>query len=135
MVNKAIILGHVGKDAETRMFASGDAVCSFSVATSEKWKDKTGEWKENTTWHRIQCFGKLAEVAQTHVKKGSQVYVEGKITTRSWKDKDGVEKFSTDIKADVLKLLGSKEAKEEVREEVKNGPPLFLGEMEDSVPF
>ena len=105
-VNKAIILGHAGRDPEVRHRDSGDAVANVSIATSETWKDKAGEKQERTEWHRVVFFGKLAEIAGEYVSKGKQVYVEGRITTRKYTDKDGVEKYSTEIIGDKLVLLG-----------------------------
>ena len=97
-VNKAIIVGNLGKDPEVRYTASGEAMCNITVATSENWKDKaTGERKELTEWHRISFFGKLAEIAGQYLKKGSQVYVEGSIRTRKWTDKDGQDRWNTEI--------------------------------------
>ncbi len=110
MLNQAQIIGHLGRDPETRYLPSGDAVSSFSIATTEKWKDKqSGEQKEATEWHRISAFGKLAEIIEKYVRKGSLVYVAGKITTRKWTDKDGIERYSTEIKADTLKMLGGRQ--------------------------
>lgn len=110
MLNQAQIIGHLGRDPETRFLPSGDAVTSFSVATTEKWKDKTtGEQKEATEWHRISFFGKLAEIAGQYLTKGSQVYVEGKLKTRKYTDKDGVEKYSTEIVGDTMQMLGSRQ--------------------------
>ncbi len=110
-VNKVIIVGNLGKDPETRYSQSGDAITSITVATTDKWKDKsTGEQKESTEWHRVSFFGKLAEIAGQYLKKGSQVYVEGKLKTRKYTDKDGVEKYSTEINADQLQMLGSRPA-------------------------
>lgn len=108
-INKAIIVGRVGKDPEIRYLASGDAVCNLSVATSESWKDKnTGEKKEATEWHRVSMYGKLAEITGQYVTKGTLVYIEGKIKTRKWKDKDGQDRYSTEIDADKMTMLGSK---------------------------
>jgi len=108
-VNKAIILGNIGKDPEFRYTASGEAMCNITVATSENWKDKaTGEKKELTEWHRISFFGKLAEIAGQYLKKGSQVYVEGSIRTRKWTDKEGQERYTTEIRGDEMKMLGGK---------------------------
>lgn len=109
-VNKAIIVGHLGKDPESRYTASGDPVCNFSVATSESWKDKaTGEKREQTEWHRISMFGKLAEIAGQYLKKGSLVYIEGRIKTRKWQTQDGQDRYTTEIQADTMKMLGSKQ--------------------------
>ncbi|MCM0043165.1 MAG: single-stranded DNA-binding protein [Burkholderiaceae bacterium] len=109
-VNKVIIVGNLGRDPETRYMPSGDALTNIAVATTDKWKDKaTGEQKEATEWHRIAFFGKLAEIAGQYLKKGSQVYVEGKLRTRKYTDKDGVEKYSTEIVADSMQMLGSRQ--------------------------
>jgi single-strand DNA-binding protein len=109
-VNKVIIIGNLGRDPETRYSASGDAMCNITVATTETWKDKqSGEKKEATEWHRITFFGRLAEVAGQYLKKGSQVYVEGSLRTRKWTDKEGVERYSTEIRADEMKMLGRRE--------------------------
>ena len=109
-VNKVIIVGNLGKDPETRYTASGEAMCNITVATTESWKDKaSGEKKELTEWHRISFFGKLAEIAGQYLKKGSQVYVEGSIRTRKWTDKEGQERYTTEIRADEMKMLGSRQ--------------------------
>lgn len=108
-VNKVIIVGNLGKDPETRYPPSGDAVTNIVVATTETWKDKaSGEKREATEWHRVVFFGKLAEIAGQYLKKGSQVYLEGKLKTRKWQDKDGQDRFTTEINADEMKMLGSK---------------------------
>ncbi len=107
-VNKVILIGNLGKDPETRYLPSGDAVTNFSIATSEKWKSKSGEQQEHTEWHRISMFGKVAEVAGEYLKKGSPVYVEGRIRTRKWQDKEGQDKYTTEIVADRMQLLGSR---------------------------
>ena len=109
-VNKVIIVGNLGRDPETRYMPSGDAMTNIAVATTDKGEDKsTGEQKEATEWHRIAFFGKLAEIAGQYLKKGSQVYIEGKLRTRKWTDKDGVEKYSTEIIADTMQMLGSRQ--------------------------
>ena len=109
-VNKVIIVGNLGRDPETRYMPSGDAMTNIAVATTDKWKDKaTGEQKEATEWHRVAFFGKLAEIAGQYLKKGSQVYVEGKLRTRKWTDKDGIEKYTTEIIADSMQMLGSRQ--------------------------
>src|SRR3954447_11096523 len=109
-VNKVIIVGNLGRDPETRYMPSGDAMTSITVATTDTWKDKaTGEKKEQTEWHRISFFGKLAEIAGQYLKKGSQVYIEGSLRTRKYTDKDGVEKYSTEIRADTRQMLGSRQ--------------------------
>ena len=108
-VNKVIIVGNLGRDPEIRHLPSGDAVANIAVATTDKWKDKqTGEQKEQTEWHRVSFFGKLAEIVGQYLTKGSQIYIEGKLQTRKYTDKDGVEKFATEIRADSMQMLGSK---------------------------
>lgn len=107
-VNKVIIVGNLGKDPETRYMPNGDAVCNFSVATTETWKDKnSGEKKEATEWHRITAYRKLGEICGQYLKKGSQVYVEGMLKTRKWTDKEGVERYTTEILIDKMQMLGS----------------------------
>jgi single-strand DNA-binding protein len=107
-VNRVTLLGNLGRDPETRTFSNGEQVCNITLATTEKWKDKqTGEMKEITEWSKIAFFGRTAEVAAQYLKKGSQCYVEGSLRTRKYTDKDGQEKYSTEIRADNLVLLGS----------------------------
>ena len=106
-INKAIIVGRLGSDPETRHMPSGEAVTNLSIATSESWKDKqTGEKKEKTEWHRVAAFGRLAEIMAEWLKKGSLIYIEGKIRTRKWQDKDGADRYSTEIIADQMQMLG-----------------------------
>lgn len=105
-INKAMLIGHLGRDPETRYLTNGDAVTNFSIATTDRWKDKTsGEAKETTEWHRIVTFGKLAEIAGEYLKKGSHVFIEGKIQTRKYEDKEGIERYVTEIRANELKFL------------------------------
>lgn len=112
-VNKAIILGRLGKDPETRYMADGKAVTNFTLATSETWKDKSGEKQEKTEWHNCTVYGKLAEVVGEYLRKGSQAYVEGKIQTRKWQDKEGKDRYATEIIVNELTMLGGKsDAKE-----------------------
>jgi single-strand DNA-binding protein len=99
-VNKVILLGNLGRDPETRYTTGGDAVTNLNIATSEQWKDKSGEKQERTEWHRVVLFGRQAEVAGEYLKKGRAVYIEGRLQTRKYTDKDGVEKYSTEIVAD-----------------------------------
>ncbi|HWT16212.1 MAG TPA: single-stranded DNA-binding protein [Patescibacteria group bacterium] len=108
-VNKVIIVGNLGADPETRYSQGGMAITQIRVATSESWKDKqTGENQERTEWHRVKFFGKLAEIAGEYLRKGSQVYVEGALRTDKYTDKDGIERYSTDIIADEMQMLGGK---------------------------
>ena len=109
-VNKVIIVGNLGRDPEIRYMPSGDAIANIAVATSYKSKDKnTGEQKELTEWHRISVFGRLAEIVGQYLKKGSSVYVEGRLQTRKYTDKDGVEKYATDIIAETMQMLGGRQ--------------------------
>ena len=109
-VNKVIIVGNLGKDPEVRYLPSGSAICNIAVATSRQWKDKTsGERQEETEWHRITFFDRMAEIAGEYLKKGRSVYVEGRLKTRKYTDKDGVEKYATDIVATEMQLLGGRE--------------------------
>ena len=108
-INKVIIVGNVGGDPETRYMPSGSAVTNLTIATNETWKDKqTGEKKERTEWHRVAMFNRLAEVAAEYLRKGSQVYIEGKIRTRKWKDKEGQDRYTTEIVADEMQMLGGR---------------------------
>ena len=108
-VNKVILIGNLGRDPETRYMPEGGAITNISIATTDKWKDKNGEMQEKTEWHRIAFFGKLAEIAGEYLKKGSQVYVEGRLQTRKWQDKDGADKYTTEIVANVMQMLGSRQ--------------------------
>ena len=109
-INKAIIVGTLGKDPEVKYTAGGSAVVNVSVATNESWKDKnTGENVEKTEWHRIVIFGKLAEIAAQYLKKGSQVYFEGKIQTRKWQGQDGQDRYTTEIVANEMQMLGARQ--------------------------
>ncbi len=109
-VNKVILVGNVGADPETRYLPSGDPVTNIRLATTESWKDKTsGEKKEATEWHRLVLFRKLAEIAGQYVKKGSQLYIEGQLRTRKWQDKDGQERYTTEIEVTEMKMLGSRQ--------------------------
>ena len=109
-VNKVIIVGNLGRDPEIRTFPSGDQVANVTIATTDRWRDKnTGENKESTEWHRIVFNGRLAEIVGQYLRKGSQVYVEGSLRTRKWTDQAGVEKFTTEIRADSMQMLGSRQ--------------------------
>ena len=109
-VNKVIIVGNLGRDPEMRTFPSGDQVANVTIATTDKWKDKqSGEMREATEWHRVVFNGRLAEIVGQYLRKGSQVYVEGSLRTRKWTDQSGVEKYSTEIRADSLQMLGGRQ--------------------------
>jgi len=105
-VNKVILLGNLGRDPETRYTTGGDAVTNLNIATSEQWKDKSGEKQERTEWHRVVLFGRQAEIAGEYLKKGRSVYIEGRLQTRKYTDKDGVEKYSTEVVGDRMQLIG-----------------------------
>jgi single-strand DNA-binding protein len=147
-VNKVIVVGNLGKDPETRFLPDGKAVCNFSVATTDKWTDKaTNEKKEATEWHRISSFGRLAEICGEYLKKGSQVYVEGKLRTRKWQDKEGQDRYTTEIIADAMQMLGSRSGMgasepREMREPSTAGeskpakiPAGQFQDMDDDIPF
>ncbi|AJP48760.1 single-stranded DNA-binding protein [Rugosibacter aromaticivorans] len=109
-VNKVILVGNLGKDPESRYMPNGDAVVNITLATTDTWKDKgTGEKKEATEWHRVVFFRKLAEIAGQYLKKGSQVYIEGSLKTRKWQDKEGQDRYTTEIVADTMQMLGSRQ--------------------------
>ena len=146
-INKVIILGTLGQDPEVKYMPSGGAVCNLSLATSEQWNDKaTGEKKEQTEWHRVVIFGKLAEVAGEYLRKGSQVYVEGKLRTRKWTDQSGVEKYTTEIVLQpmngVMQMIGGKSSdngnqQSQQRQQPSNTPkpPANEPTMDDDIPF
>lgn len=137
-VNKVILLGNLGRDPETRYTSDGAAITNASIATTDKWKDKaTGEMKEATEWHRLSFFGRLAEVAGEYLRKGSSVYVEGKLRTRKWTDKDGVEKYTTEVIVDNLQMLGKKQdgERQEPQERRQSSEPQRMTDIDDDIPF
>jgi single-strand DNA-binding protein len=151
-VNKVILVGNLGADPETKYLPSGDAVANIRLATTDRWKDKaSGEMKEATEWHRIAFFGRLAEIAGEYLKKGSQVYIEGRIRTRKWQDKEGQDRYSTEIVADTMQMLGSRPGSGEPRGEARGEatgtrpaepkaaaakkPASKFDDMEDDIPF
>ena len=132
MVNKVVLVGRIGRAPEVQFTPSGVAVAKFSVATSETWKDKQGNKQEKTEWHNIVAWNKLAEICGEYVTKGMLVYVEGKLTTRSWEDKQsGQKRYATEVTADTLKMLGGGEQRPPKSNE--QGPP--TGGSEDDIPF
>ena len=151
-VNKVILVGNLGRDPETRYMPDGAAITNVSLATTFAWTDKqSGEKKEDTEWHRIVFRGRLAEIAGEYLKKGSQVYVEGRIRTRKWQDKEGHDRYTTEVVADTMQMLGSRAGAGEVREARGEGQAEPKGEpeaktaakkpagkfddMEDDIPF
>jgi single-strand DNA-binding protein len=133
-VNKCIILGRVGQMPEVKAIQSGNKVAKFSVATSEKYKDKAGEKKEDTTWHNIEVWGKLSDIVEQYVKKGDMIYLEGKIKTDSY-EKDGVKKFSTKIVADTIQMLGGNKADNTTQPKEHSGFTEAAIEDSDGLPF
>lgn len=124
-INKVILIGNLGKDPEVRYMPSGDALCNLTVATSDTWKDKqTGENKEQTEWHRVTFFGRLAEIAGEYLKKGSKVYIEGSLRTRKYTDNDGIERYATEVRGTEMQMLGSRDSSEhtESRPAAQNKP-------------
>jgi len=107
-VNKAILVGRLGKDPETRFTSGGQAVATFNMATDSSFKDRNGERQKRTEWHRIKAWGKLAEIVQQYLKKGSLIFIEGRIETREWQDKEGVKGYTTEIVANEMRMLGSR---------------------------
>lgn len=123
-VNKVILVGNLGADPEMRYMPNGDAVCNIRVATTESWKDKqSGEKRELTEWHRVVFYRKLAEIAGQYLKKGSQVYLEGRIRTRKWQDKEGQERYTTEIEANEMQMLGRREGMGEAPAREAGGRP------------
>ena len=108
-LNRSLLIGNVGNDPEIRTINNNEKVASFRLATTERYKDRNGEVKENTEWHQVTAWGKLADIVEKFVKKGSSVYVEGKITTRTWTDKEGNDRYSTEIRAEGIQVLGKRE--------------------------
>ena len=140
-VNTVILVGNLGKDPETKYMPSGDCVCNFSLATSESWNDKqSGDKVEKTEWHNIVMFRRLAEVAGEYLRKGSQVYIEGKLKTRKWQDKNGNDRWTTEIEAREMQMLGSRGgnagAGAPAQASQSSGPaPAPAGDFEDDIPF
>jgi single-strand DNA-binding protein len=149
-VNKVILVGNLGRDPETRYTTSGDAVTNIRLATTDTWKDKSGEKQERTEWHNIVFYGRQAEIAGEYLKKGRQIYVEGRLQTRKWQDKEGQDRYTTEIIADRMQMLGSREgggsaAAAEATERVSGAEPRGGGkpqpakksvdDLDDDIPF
>jgi single-strand DNA-binding protein len=152
-VNKVILIGNLGKDPDIRYMPNGDAVANITLATSETWKDKTGAKQEKTEWHRVTFYRKLAEIVGEYLKKGSSVYVEGRLETRKWTDKTGTDRYTTEIIANEMRMLGSKSGGSSFEGENKNNktsppkdsaannnnaastPNSGFGDMDDDIPF
>ena len=150
-VNKVILIGNLGKDPETRYMPNGDAVTNITLATTETWKDKLGERQEKTEWHRVTFYRKLAEIVGEYLKKGRPVYIEGRLETRKWTDKAGVERYTTDVIANDMKMLGGKPLDESRQQEPEaqsessgeavgdprpsKKPSSSFDDMDDDIPF
>ena len=148
-LNKVLLIGNLGADPEIRYMPSGDAIANLRIATTDTWKDKGGEKQERTEWHRVALFGKLAEIAGEYLKKGSAVYIEGRIQTRKWQDKEGQERYTTEIVANEMKMLGGRATGGTAEMDKGSGraaapagkgkPPASAGggfdDMEDDIPF
>ena len=141
MLNKVILIGRLGRDPETRYMPNGDAVCNFSIATSESWKDQSGQKKERTEWHAITLYRKLAEIAGQYLKKGSLVYLEGKIQSRKYTGKDGIERTAYEIIGSEMKMLSSSESANTAeppappRRQAPAAPAQPVDDIDDNVPF
>jgi single-strand DNA-binding protein len=152
-VNKVILLGNLGRDPELRFMPNGDAVCNFSIATTDSWKDKAGEKQERTEWHNIVMYRKLAEIAGEYLKKGSSIYVEGRLQTRKWQTKEGQDRYTTEVIADSMQMLGGRssasqgdrssddnfsQASSPVQNQANTSnesSPTSFDEFEDDIPF
>mgnify|MGYP001227240408 FL=1 len=130
-VNKVVLVGHLGGDPETRFTPSGAAVANFNIATNESWKDANGELQDKTEWHRCVMFGKTAELAGELLKKGQLVYMEGKLQTRNWEDKDGIKRYTTEVVCDMFTMLGRKMDTENSQQ----AAPTSNSDEEDDLPF
>jgi single-strand DNA-binding protein len=146
-INKVILVGHLGQDPEVKYMPSGSAVANVSIATTESWKDKnTGEKVEKTEWHRVVFFARLAEIVGEYLRKGSQLYVEGRLQTRKWQAKDGTDRYTTEIVASEMQMLGGKggggggnfdkaPAADSAPADYSNTPPSGAAEFDDDIPF
>ncbi len=145
-VNKVILVGNLGRDPEVRYSPNGQAVANVTLATSESWKDKnTGEKQEKTEWHRIVFFGRLAEIVGEYLKKGAQIYVEGRLQTRKWQDKDGKDRYTTEIVANDMQMLGSRSGAGQPSDNLNQdqppasqgtkNAPATAGDFDDDIPF
>ncbi|MEM6819438.1 MAG: single-stranded DNA-binding protein [Pseudomonadota bacterium] len=142
-INKVILVGNLGQDPETRYMPSGGAVTNLRIATSESWKDKqTGEQQERTEWHSIAMFGRLAEISAEYLRKGSQVYIEGKLRTRKWQDKNGNDRYTTEVIADEMQMLGSRggagapmSGGQQRQQQQPAQQPAAVSDFDDDIPF
>lgn len=135
MLNKVILIGRLGREPELRYMANGEAVCNFSVATSESWKDKNGQRQESTEWHNVTMYRKLAEIAGQYLKKGSQVYLEGKIQSRKYQGKDGIERTAYEIIANEMKMFGGNSQATQGQPKHQQATAEPVENITDDVPF
>lgn len=135
MINKAILIGNLGSDPEVRYTQSGAAVANFNIATTEKWKGQDGQMQEQTEWHRIVAFARLGEICGEYLSKGSKVYIEGRIQTRKWEDRDGNARYTTEIVAKEMKMLDSKGTSAGATDYGTQEPPMPEPRMGEEVPF
>lgn len=139
-VNRVTLIGNLGADPETRYMPNGDAVANIRLATTESWKDKaSGEKREITEWHRVVLYRKLGEIAGQYLKKGSTVYIEGRIRTRKWQDKEGQDRYTTEIEANEMQMLGGKQSGESApsqpQRNAQGATKASIGDMDDEIPF
>ena len=135
-INKVIIVGNLGQDPEVKQMPSGGAVCNITVATSESWNDKnTGEKQERVEWHRIIFYRKLAEIAGEYLRKGSQIYVEGKLQTRKWQDQSGADRYTTEIVANEMQMLGGKASAQAAKPITQPEAASGANDFDDDIPF
>ena len=135
MLNKVFLIGRLGRDPEVRYMPNGEAVCNFSVATSESWKDSNGQKQERSEWHNITMYRKLAEIAGQYLTKGSQVYLEGKIQSRKYQGKDGIDRTAYEIIANEMKMLGGNSQATQEQPKHQQAPVEPVGDIDDDVPF
>lgn len=134
-VNKVIIIGNLGRDPEIRRTEGGSAITNLNIATTEKWKNKDGDQQEHTEWHRVVLFGRTAEVAAEYLKKGGSAYVEGRLRTRKWVDKDAVEKYTTEIIGDTIQFLGGAGGEKQAGRPSQAAKPAKQQSFDDDIPF
>lgn len=144
-LNKVTLIGNLGADPETRYMTNGDAVCNINLATTDSWRDKaSGEQREATEWHRLVFYRRLAEIASQYLRKGAQIYVEGKIQTRKWTDKDGIDRYTTQVVVDEMKMLGKRQGGSDqptadradpFAPQESTAPGNSAGQIDDDIPF
>ena len=135
-INKVILIGHLGRDPELKYTKDNNPICNISLATARRWKDSQGNIQEETEWHRVAFFGKTAEVANKYLRKGNPVYVEGRLRTRKYTDKEGIERYQTEVICETLQLLGGKDAQQSApASNVRQSAPMQRAHTDDEIPF